>query len=1462
MKRINLKFLAILIAGIMAVSVGLFYLRRFQVSRNAGYLEKLARERQAEGKPAEAINLYGRYLGLRPGDDAAYAEYARLILDRAAAPDATRADLARAYNTLETAVRRNPDDDDLRRRLAEFQIRIGRSVDAREHLNVLRERLATQPPAPTGDGSEAETGNVARPKPLDANQIQVMLIKSYVGTSDFATAARLAAELVGFDVDAKQFDPDSPLVGPSDAYVILALVLKDKLAAPAAADEVMKRLVEVRSQDPQAWLALGNWHRQSGDIETAAKDVAQALELDPGSSDALFAAFELALIRRDFDKAKQLATKAREVFPFDERSYRGLASVTMQAGDLPEAENILLEGVEQLPAKASLLLMLGDVYLQQGKLEDVTQTIARIKELYGAASPAVSLLEARLFVAEKRWKDAKERLEKVRPLVIGIPELVRQVDLHLGLCHQQLDEYDAQLDVNRRMLEQDPSSLEARLGTASALAASGKSAEALAEYELIAAGVPAEQLATMPQVWFPLVQLRILALSKLPAADRNWLPIDSLLDLLQQSPTVPEAQLSLLRADVLVRKGESAAARQLLEEAAQNGADASLWIALATHVLGTEGPDKARLVLERMPKNFGDSPALLVTWAQIAAALPAEEGASLLADVEKRADALPERQAASALSSLAQQRLANGDPDAAERLLREVAKRLPDDIRSRESLLELLASRGDMAKVKAAAADVAAVAGPNDARSRAAEATVRIMEVRGTMQARRQAGEEAPGPNDEERRSLDEARNLLIEAENDRPGWSLVQTLFAEVEGLKNNIPAAIERLQKAIAIGPAPPAVVRRLVALLYATNRLDEAQQAMQSLGAEGQQGTERINAEIELRAGRLEQAVALAERSVAGDAKEPGDLLWLGQLLDRSGKTERAGAVFAEAVEIAPQRADVWLAMFSHSLAVGKRAAAEQALDKAAALIPEPQRQLARGQGMEMLGRIEEAERLFDEAVTVAPENLDVRRALADFLVRSGRLNRARDVLQEICDSQQSTPQANQAKTSARRLLAELTASRGSFRELQKSVDLLRQNAAADGVLPPEDLALTISLLASRPEPASWRQAIDLMEDLNRSRSLNTAQRIMLARLLERVGRWNDCRDELVAIVAAPNTPAPYVAELVEKLIDHGELSSAKTWLARLQKTTAGTAITTALEAKLAFAQNDRKLAADTARKLMPGGIVSGNQPEQLAALAKLMEDLAFPKAADKVFAQYAEVAPEGVLARAEFLGRQKRGDEALDMLEKSWDALPLEKLLSSAVEVIRSQDDPTAAIERVVPWLVKARRIDPGSVVAPVLEAELLTLQGRPNEAERMYRDLLARQDLAAVQTAIVSNNLACHLAKPATADEAQRLIDNAIAEVGPLPDLLDTRGLVWMALGKKSEAIADLQEAALQPSDVKFMHLAWAQLENGDKAAARQSLETARKRGLKMPRLAPDDRARLAQLESALGTGADAASPQG
>ena len=207
MKRINLKFLLILVTALVVGIGGIYFLRRFQVSRNAGNLAKMAKERLAEGKAAEAIALYGRYIGLRPEDDEAYAEFAKLMLGRAEAPDATRNDMARAYNTLESAVRRSPENDDLRRRLAEFQIRIGRATDAREHLAVLRERLDaglikdTPPADDTANGADTDKGDDTEKAdeaekdrmPLDARLIQLLTARALMGSNDFEDAAKSVA---------------------------------------------------------------------------------------------------------------------------------------------------------------------------------------------------------------------------------------------------------------------------------------------------------------------------------------------------------------------------------------------------------------------------------------------------------------------------------------------------------------------------------------------------------------------------------------------------------------------------------------------------------------------------------------------------------------------------------------------------------------------------------------------------------------------------------------------------------------------------------------------------------------------------------------------------------------------------------------------------------------------------------------------------------------------------------------------------------------------------------------------------------------------------------------------------------------------------------------------------------------------------------------------------------------------
>ena len=195
MQRVNFKFLLILIVVLVTLLGGAILLRRFQVSRNAGSKLELAKQKLEDGKSGEALDLFAQYVLLRPEDDEAFAEYAKLLIGRAQSPDASRNDFARAYAAMETAVRRNPEDDTLRRALAEFQISVGRASDAREHLSVLQERQAKLSPE-----SAAEQA-------ADIKRIELLLAASYVGGGDSEEAAAMAAKLVGYDLEKREFLP-------------------------------------------------------------------------------------------------------------------------------------------------------------------------------------------------------------------------------------------------------------------------------------------------------------------------------------------------------------------------------------------------------------------------------------------------------------------------------------------------------------------------------------------------------------------------------------------------------------------------------------------------------------------------------------------------------------------------------------------------------------------------------------------------------------------------------------------------------------------------------------------------------------------------------------------------------------------------------------------------------------------------------------------------------------------------------------------------------------------------------------------------------------------------------------------------------------------------------------------------------------------------------------------------------
>lgn len=317
--------------------------------------------------------------------------------------------------------------------------------------------------------------------------------------------------------------------------------------------------------------------------------------------------------------------------------------------------------------------------------------------------------------------------------------------------------------------------------------------------------------------------------------------------------------------------------------------------------LRTQDPASARRLLEAAPAEVADSPIVMMAAAQVAARLPAEESAASFTAIESRATALKKEESGQLLANLGSIRRATGNLVEAERLWQAALAVRPDDIQIITALQELACDSGDVARATAAAAEIAKLAGQNSPQGKVASAAAILLAVRRQQAQRLEDAapaqrRTAAATTPQEKEQLTSAYNLLVEAENDRPNWARIQRLLADIAILRGDLPEAVERLQRATRQGVADPNLLRQLLSLLYATNRLDEAQQTLTRLGPDGASGLERLSAEIDLGTGRFEDAVTAAERSLdSGEQANAADLLWFGQVLaqGRKGRAGRRGA-----------------------------------------------------------------------------------------------------------------------------------------------------------------------------------------------------------------------------------------------------------------------------------------------------------------------------------------------------------------------------------------------------------------------------------------------------------------------------------------------------------------------------------------------------------------------------------------
>ena len=242
-----------------------------------------------------------------------------------------------------------------------------------------------------------------------------------------------------------------------------------------------------------------------------------------------------------------------------------------------------------------------------------------------------------------------------------------------------------------------------------------------------------------------------------------------------------------------------------------------------------------------------------------------------------------------------------------------------------------------------------------------------------------------------------------------------------------------------------------------------------------------------------------------------------------------------------------------------------------------------------------------------------------------------------------------------------------------------------------------------------------------------------------------------------------------------------------------------------------------------------------------IARLLEELGHVAATEELIRKFVSQSrePQATLVLAAFLGRRNRLKEALDLCEKAWGSCPPEVVAEVVVSALYSSPADDSQWQRAAISLENASTKMPGNPGLLFQLGNMRSLQGRYKDAEALYRESFALDTHNSGPLA----NLAWLLARrDGNGTDALELVEQAIVLDGPTPNLLDTRAVAYLAMGRGNPAIKDLEDAvAVGPSPVRFVHLAEAYLLADRRNDADAALGRAKAAGLKTENLAPLER---------------------
>ncbi|MDA0658526.1 MAG: tetratricopeptide repeat protein [Planctomycetota bacterium] len=1442
-KKLNIKFVGILAVACVVALGTIKYVHDFQVGRQAGRLAEQADKSRAEGDLEQTVESLQRYLAYRPLDAKRRTELAKTYIELLEGSEVpSRAERKSAVQFIERALPTDQDNPELHWAAGKLFMKFFRVDDAMTHLLKVEAAYAANP--------ELNLGNDK------LGDVQLAIAQSYVGNEDRDQAVDYLKKTLGYTAAVEEYDPaNTPASATSSAFALLAALLDSHLQDSRSALLVIDHMVAARPQDYKSHLTRAQYLSSQGEPEKydtqIELDVAKAEELAPDETEVVIVTAEFALNHGNHERAFAILEKGRQKFPDDRRIYALQANAARMTGDMPAAIQFINDGLSRLVNDVELLVTRAELQALHRDGPGLDATIAKLKER--VRPELLEFFQAERHFIQGEYAMVADILKRVRSV---LPVRFENRASFLEVTVASASNHEAPEISNS-------TGLDVKYQYAVNLENSGQAEQALAMFQAILAEVAKSQRITKENrekfavdIRTHILQNQIVLQRRLPESERKWDEVVAMTKEILKSDVLPPVRKDALQLSILVNAGEKAKSQKFAEVCLKRHPDdLSIWIV----VLQTkEDFASANQFVDEMEAKFKDSVALRLRRAGIIGRFRPADAIERLQALDRNTDQFPPDQVASLQYVIGTQFAICGDVPQAYEMWKRVAASRPADMDLRMRLLRYYLERDMPTEVDVWTQEISKLTSAQSDESKY------ITALKAVMAAHRLNSKNEPFNAEE----LAKAKEMVTEVLRERPKWEDMLKIAADIELLTGNLPRATELLKQLAAVRPGDSSVTVPLVQLLVRNKQFTEAAVVLGQLG-EAALTPDLLKMKVGVleELGRFEDALSSMQQLVKLSPDDPKLEYFTGRLLSRAKDYPKAEAAFRSSLKRDPKNGEAWEELVRVFVLQDRKVEAENVLlESQLQLQNDPTlAKYVKARGSVILGDTEAADQAYRELAVSRPKDLSVLQLAATHFLKTNRPNVARGYTDRMLREKEASPFSEWA----RRTNAEILANNGlgRYADFLNAVELLQTNSP-DGQLKGEDLQVYLKLAANRSDTVHQAKALELIRGEEKSRQLTEVEQFAKAKLLLARNDWDGYKESMTKILTVGTPNAEYLHHWITNLLNRNELALARQWFTNYPVGTPGHV---PIELELLARERRTNDLLSKVQTLTPpdAKLREGNNVNIVLQLAGILEatskyDPSLLQSAEGLLKKVAGLQQDYQLELISFHGRQfdkleLAFQECEALLEKADEGIAA-KIGQVVVRSLRAHGEKltpdSAPIKRGAEMFAKIKQAMPESADVQLLEAEMAEVQHQSDVALSIYQSLEKQSGLSDVVRAQVLNNLAYRLYLAGKGQESMPYIDEAIQLLGNRPDLLDTRAVIHLELGRVDAAVADLRTATeLSDMPLIWLHLAQAELRAGHQELAVKAFVASRELGLQPDSLDSVDRkvydAVYAELETQL-----------